>query len=235
MGSFGDVSYFSMQSSKLMPGGEGGILVTNNREYYERAVVLGHYATNQKSGPAYARFATGLGFKYRVHPLAAAIGLCQLRKLARHNRTRNSNCERFHRGLRKLKLWDVMETPAHVERVYFENWQAWKPESAPGVSKERFIAALVAEGCRVNDARYNLMHQQEIFTDPKVYTRNGILPIFAKLAKKPIYRGDELPISEAHRQKLVWLPTFPNGTREDVDRYLAAFKKVEDNMDELRR
>ncbi len=234
IGSFGDVSFFSMQSSKLMPAGEGGIFVTNNREYYHRALAWGHYGINRNMKSQYAHFLTGLGIKYRIHPLAAAIGLCQLRKLKRHNRTRNSNCERLHKGLRKLKCWDITETPKHLKRVYYEDWQPWKPEAAPGVTKERFLAALRAEGCRVGDARYNLLHQQDIFADPKIYSKDGIFPIFASLPNKSIYRGDELPISEAHRQKLFSLPKFPNGTHQDVDLHLKAFKKVEDNLDELR-
>ena len=236
IGSFGDASFFSMQSSKLVPAGEGGIFVTNNKECFDRAVALGHYATNRKAGSKYSRFATGLGFKYRIHPIAAAIGLCQLRKLKEHGRIRERNVEYFHKGLRKLKCWDIMETPKHMKRMYYEDWQAWRPEAAgQGVTKEKFIAALAAEGCRVVDMRYNLLHQQEIFTDPKVYAKNGIFPVFAKLPNKPIYRGDELPISEAHREKLISLPTFPNGTYEDVDRQLAAFRKVEENLDELRK
>ena len=234
IGSFGDVSFFSMQSSKLMPAGEGGIFVTNNKECFDRAVALGHYATNRKAGSKYSRFLTGLGFKYRIHPIAAAIGLCQLRKLKSHIATRTRNCELFHKGLRKLRCWDIPETPKHVDRVFYEDWQPWRPEAAPEVTKAKFVAALVAEGCRVVDPRYNLLHQQEIFTDPKVYTKDGIFPVFANLPNKPIYHGDELPISEAHREKLISLPTFPNGTREDVELHLAAFRKVEENLDELR-
>lgn len=235
VGSFGDVSFFSMQSSKMMPAGEGGIFCTNDREYYHRALAFGHWILNKQEKSKWLRFETGLGFKYRIHPIAAAIGLCQLRKLRRHNRRMRSNCEYFHRGLKKLKCWDINDTPKHMERVYYQDWQVWKGEAAPGLTKERFLAALEAEGCRVGDARYNLLHQQTVFTDPKVYSKDGIFPVFASLPNKPIYRGDELPVSEAHRRKLIWLPTFPGGTHADVDLYLRAFKKVEDNLDELRR
>ena len=237
VGSFGDVSFFSLQTSKLMPAGEGGLFCTNSREYYHRALALGHYARNKNEGEKspWSRFATGLGYKYRIHPLAAAIGVCQLRKLRRHNRITDANCRYFHRGLKKLKCWAVTDPPGYMKRVWYQDWQPWNPDAAPGVTKERFIEALRAEGCVVGDARYNLLHQHEIFRDPKVYTKTGVFPVFANFNNKPIYRGDELPVSEAHRQKLIWLPTFPGGTRNDVDLYLKAFRKVEDNLDELRR
>ena len=235
VGTFGDVSFFSFQTSKLMPAGEGGIFCTNRAEYYHRALAFGHYGRNKQVKSPYQRFQTGLGCKYRIHPIAAAIALCQLRKLKRHHRTKDVNCRYFHRGLRKLKCWDVNDAPGYMKRVWYQDWQPWNPQAAPGVTKARFIEALEAEGCVVRDARYNLLHQHEIFADPDVYTRHGIFPVFADLPNKPIYRGNELPVSEATRQKLIWLPTFPNGTRKHVDEYLRAFRKVEDNLDELRR
>ena len=234
IGSFGDVSFFSFQTSKLMPAGEGGIFCTNRAEYYHRALALAQYGRNKKVKSSYRRFETGLGFKYRIHPIAAAIALCQLRKLKRHHRVTDANSRALHRGLKKLKCWDINETPKHMKRVWYQNWQPWNGDAAPGVTKERFIAALRAEGCEVGDARYNLLHQHEIFRDPKVYAKDGIFPVFADFKNKPIYRGDELPVSEATRQKLIWLPVFPNGAKKHVDEYLRAFRKVEDNLDELR-
>ena len=234
VGSFGDASFFSMQNSKVIPAGEGGIFCTNDVECYRRALALGHYMENKREGGEWSRFATGLGFKYRIHPIAAAIGRCQMRKMRRLDAIKKRNIERFHRGLRKLRLWDISEVPKHIRRVYYQDWQPWIPERAPGVTKERFIAALVAEGCDVRDARYNLLHQQTIFTDPRVYSKNGIFPQYAALPNKPIYRGDELPVSERHRQRLIMLPTFPGGTARHVDAYLRAFRKVEENLDELR-
>ncbi|MEG2571266.1 MAG: DegT/DnrJ/EryC1/StrS family aminotransferase, partial [Clostridia bacterium] len=43
VGTIGDVGCFSMQGSKLLVAGEGGIFVTNTKEYYERALALGSY------------------------------------------------------------------------------------------------------------------------------------------------------------------------------------------------
>lgn len=76
-GTFADVSCFSLQGNKLLSGGEGGIMLTDCREFYERAVLLGHNlkrpAQSVKS-PAYKPLErTGYGLKLRMHPLAALI------------------------------------------------------------------------------------------------------------------------------------------------------------------
>jgi dTDP-4-amino-4,6-dideoxygalactose transaminase len=43
VGSFGDIAAFSMQASKLCPAGEGGIVITDDAELWQRATALGHY------------------------------------------------------------------------------------------------------------------------------------------------------------------------------------------------
>lgn len=42
VGSFGDISVFSLQGDKLAPAGEGGILLTNNIQYYHKAMAWRH-------------------------------------------------------------------------------------------------------------------------------------------------------------------------------------------------
>ncbi|MCK5200967.1 MAG: DegT/DnrJ/EryC1/StrS family aminotransferase, partial [Spirochaetales bacterium] len=42
-GTLGDFGNFSFQASKNLPGGEGGMLITNSRDYLYHATTLGHY------------------------------------------------------------------------------------------------------------------------------------------------------------------------------------------------
>ena len=49
LGTFGDVAAMSLMSGKSFAAGELGILVTNNRKYYERALADGHYDRNNEN------------------------------------------------------------------------------------------------------------------------------------------------------------------------------------------
>ncbi|MDR1334246.1 MAG: DegT/DnrJ/EryC1/StrS family aminotransferase [Holosporaceae bacterium] len=78
VGSFGDASAWSLQGQKIVTGGEGGIMLTDNEEIYYRATLQGHYNKRCRqeipsSHPLHRFALTGFGLKFRAHPLAIAI------------------------------------------------------------------------------------------------------------------------------------------------------------------
>ena len=83
LGTFGDVAAMSLMSGKSFAIGEGGILVTNDREIYERAMLWGHYERSADiTLPGLTEY-KGLpagGYKYRMHQLSSIVGLAQLKK-----------------------------------------------------------------------------------------------------------------------------------------------------------
>ena len=78
-GSMGRFGVFSFHGTKTMTTGEGGMLVTDDPELYERAVVLANHgrATSQLAQFRPQR----VGFKFRMANLQAAMGLAQLERL----------------------------------------------------------------------------------------------------------------------------------------------------------
>lgn len=85
VGSWGAAGCFSLQESKAVSGGEGGILTTSDREVYERALTLGHHPARlaaELTLPELRPLAdTGAAYKYRMPALSAAIAREQLRSL----------------------------------------------------------------------------------------------------------------------------------------------------------
>lgn len=93
MGQCGQIAVFSLQAKKLCPAGEGGMLVCDDREIYIRATMAGHFKQKNlyavpNDHPLYPYHVTGAGFKLRMHPLAAAIGLETLADFPRVQRQR---------------------------------------------------------------------------------------------------------------------------------------------------
>lgn len=76
-GTLGDVAAFSFQGAKLMVTGEGGMLVTDNDEIYERASIL----ANQGRDPHIPFWINEVGLKYKISNIQAALGLAQLERI----------------------------------------------------------------------------------------------------------------------------------------------------------
>lgn len=77
VGSFGDIAAFSFQGAKLLVTGEGGMLVTNDSDLFDRVVSLWDHGRD----PNRQFWINGLGFKYKMANVQAAIGLGQLERV----------------------------------------------------------------------------------------------------------------------------------------------------------
>jgi perosamine synthetase len=227
-GTLGDVSVFSLQTDKLAPAGEGGILLTDDDEIYERAVCLGDMTRMLELPPATMRLAAAtFGMKTRMASLSAAVAQKQLEKLDERNQRRNENIVYLSEKLEKLGFHTFLP-PEHVSRVYFEFLIRSKNESNE-IPANVLIEALKAEGCIVSAPRYPLLHQQPFFTE-NFWTSVARLPDSVKL---PVYKADALPRTEAENRKLIKLPVFPSASQDLLDQYALAFEKVLNHAGEI--
>jgi len=77
-GSFGDVGVFSFHGSKTMTTGEGGMLVTDKKDLYDRCLALRDHG--RASGEKMFWNAE-VGYKYKMSSMQAALGLAQLERI----------------------------------------------------------------------------------------------------------------------------------------------------------
>lgn len=76
-GVFGDIGCFSFQGAKIMVTGEGGMLVTDNKEFYEKAKFFNNHGRDSKG----SFWIFEVGYKYKMSNLQAALGLAQLERI----------------------------------------------------------------------------------------------------------------------------------------------------------
>jgi len=77
VGSLGDLGVFSFYGNKIITTGEGGMVVTGNRKFDERARLLRDHAMSKVRRYFHAE----IGFNYRITNIQAAIGLAQLENI----------------------------------------------------------------------------------------------------------------------------------------------------------
>jgi perosamine synthetase len=132
VGSIGDMASFSFQGSKHMTCGDGGILITDNRELADRvrrAAVLGYPTLSGEAGkgmlpedvrfhPTFARHAT-IGYNFRMPEIAAAVALADLDRLDQLVEMRQI-CARFFTEAVRTCRWIVpQETPEGYVNSYW--------------------------------------------------------------------------------------------------------------------
>jgi dTDP-4-amino-4,6-dideoxygalactose transaminase len=229
-GTLADVSVFSLQTSKLAPAGEGGMLLTNSDALHEQAICMGDVMRIiELETPARRLAATSYGQKTRIAPISAAVARVQLRHLDARNSLRNRNLTFLSKELERLGF-ETFLPPPHVQRVYFE-FLVRCPEEL-GISVETLIEALTAEGCEVSYPRYPLLHQQPLFTEG-LYKRIGA---FAgrKDLELPSYLPNALPNTEKANSTFIRLPSFPFADYPLLEEYVLAFQKVLRNVDRIK-
>lgn len=161
VGSFGDISCFSLQEKKIVFGGEGGIATTNNDSLYERMVLLGHYFRSRSQThiniDANKIFSeTGLGLNLSIHPLAAIIAKESFNSLEDTISSRYQAIEAFKLELSKRKVLSIKPTriPDFCTKIsYYHCVTIYNSLILQGLSRDVFVAELKKRGvdARISD------------------------------------------------------------------------------------
>jgi perosamine synthetase len=239
VGTLGDIGCFSLQASKLMNGIEGGILITNNEQYYERSCVLAHYERipSLKSeelrrfyDPSAPQAPTCFGFKYRMHPLAAAIARVQLRYLDERNAIRRRNLGYLTKRLSEAGrgvLVPPYEAP-NTQRTWLNYICTYAGERG-GVPRERFIEALQAEGLPATGGRtgYLPAYWNPLYAERVSIWAEGDPFDLPNIERKPVYERGLCPEAERFWQRTVGLPVLHREVSfELLDEMVHAVEKV---------
>jgi perosamine synthetase len=241
VGTLGDVAAASLMTGKSLAIGEAGMLTTDDREIYERALAFGHY---ERYGPnadlqtAYLRESTGLplgGYKYRMHQMSAAVGRMQLRyydaRMAEIQRAMNYFWDRLE-GVPGLRA----HRPPKGSGTTMGGWYAarglYVPEELGGLSVTRFAQAVRAEGAPCSPGVNAALHLHPLFNTVDVYG-HGRPTRLANAARDVRQPPGSLPVSEGIGARTFSIPWFKHYRPEQIDEYVEAFRKVAEGSREL--
>ncbi len=227
VGAIGDVGAFSLQGSKPVSAGEGGMVVSDNDEYFERAALVSQ--CNRLVGldlvtPRYAEHQPlGLGMKFRSSPLGIGIAVVQLRRLDQLNAGRRKWVETIEAGLADAPCLRPLRRYEGAERGGFYGFPVmYHPQALGGVPRERLLEALSAAGAEAGPGGYALLHLLPLFARGfDLFTRNrGPL-----CGDYPGYRRGDLPVSEDAHERMVFLRMITDPEPGLAQCYLEAIHK----------
>jgi dTDP-4-amino-4,6-dideoxygalactose transaminase len=253
IGAVGDVACFSFQGGpspggKPVAGGEGGALVTNNRELWERALIYGQLhrdgITEELSDPTYlALDREVLGWKFRAHPFAAALARVSLKTLPHRTERIWENWERFCETLAGIPgLEPVHAYPkAKPGGVYHAHQLLYHPQELGGLPAKTFVAAMRAEGAPMGGPELRarlpqLESDRAIFQDRFDLWGRGRGPLRDAWHGLPPYephKPGDFPVAESLVDKVITTPPYIEPSEGFLDQYLTALKKVTDNYGAL--
>jgi dTDP-4-amino-4,6-dideoxygalactose transaminase len=235
VGALGQIGGFSFQGSKNITAGEGGMMLTNDPAIGELARSLSNCG-RQAGGLWYAHYV--LGGNYRLGEFQGAVLRVQLQRYPAHLEQRQANAAYLERSLAEVDGISTMRADARVTansyHIFFMRYDA---DAFGGVSKDRFINALQAEGIQGVHGGYSL----PVYRQPVMQAENFGLstpPLFKGVhPSPPDYRQVALPATDrACDDEAVWLrQSMLLGDRQAMDDIIEAILKIQRYRDELQQ
>jgi perosamine synthetase len=194
VGTIGDSGMMSFCQNKIITTGEGGAMVTNSRDVYEKMKLIRSHG-RLETADYFSTTATmdyiSLGYNFRISTMTAALGRSQLRKVEKIISRRRSDAEYYIQNLKKIrKNIAVPRVPDNFFSVY----------------------QLFSIRVKKRDELMGYLSERGIMT--KVY--------FSPIHKTQFYRdilgfNITLPVTEKIGNEIISLPFYPGITHEEMD------------------
>ncbi len=240
-GALGDMAGFSLNATKNLPCGEGGLFVTDRESFLPAAKALRLHGITGEEAPfdpthpldddANSEF-TAVGWMYLTHELPAAIARTQLRRLADFNANAAANAKHLTARLSGLRGIKPPVCPADRTHVYHK-YRIRLDTGAIGVDlpaprlRDRIVAALRAEGVEAGLWLTQPVPGMEIFRRREGYGGGCPWTCHGSTVR---YRGEDYPKTVALLDDSLVIgsqsyPLFPQ-PRALMDQYADAIEKV---------
>ena len=230
-GSIGDAGSFSMQTTKLMTAGEGGVVTTSDDEVFELCQSYANCGRASQTDSFQHRI---LGFNYRMTEFQAAILLAQLERLPEQTELRAERAARLSKGLSTIPGISLLRKDERLKtQAIYQFVFKYDAAAFAGASRDRFVAALEAEGIPADGLFYEPVYRSALFNvDPRDFPALG-----SPRAEDLPWARTRCPVAErAAYVESVWLPhQLLLGSEQDVDQIVEAVEKIQSNLDDLLR
>lgn len=211
VGTISDMTMFSFHPVKHITTGEGGIITTNNKEYYENLIQFRSHGITRDNdkllenhGPWYYEMQF-LGYNYRMNDIQAALGTSQLKKSDKFVETRRHYASLYNESFSKVSQLKIPYQSSNRDSSWHLYIIRLELDQLNGTRRDIF-EALQKENIGVN-VHYIPVHYQ---------------PFYKNLG----YEKDILPIAEKLYEEIISLPLFPKMQEKDVRDVISAVKKV---------
>jgi UDP-4-amino-4,6-dideoxy-N-acetyl-beta-L-altrosamine transaminase len=208
---YSDMTVFSFHPVKIVTTAEGGMIVTNRKDLYEKLLLLRSHGITRKPekmtepshGPWYYQ-QIDLGLNYRITDIQAALGLSQMERIDEFVKRRHQIVQRYNKNLQGLPVvlpWQSPDTYSayhlYVIRLKLEQLQKTHRE---------VFEELRAAGIGVN------LHYIPVHTQP-YYQQLG-------------FQWGDFPTAEQYYREAISLPIFFDLCEQDQNYVITTLREV---------
>ncbi|MDQ2914204.1 MAG: DegT/DnrJ/EryC1/StrS aminotransferase family protein [Chloroflexota bacterium] len=211
IGRWADLTAFSFYVTKSLATGEGGMLVTGNTEWAERARLMSLHGIGKDAWKRYSAEGSwyyeveAAGFKYNMTDIAAALGVAQLGRLEEMYARRAAIASRYTEAFAELPELEVPSVRAdrttswhlYVLRLHLDRLRC---------DRAQFIQSLAGDGVGVS------VHFIPLHLHPYYRDAYGHVP-------------DDFPVANREYHRALSLPIYSRMSDSDVNRVIAAVEK----------
>ncbi len=244
-GNLGDIAGFSLQSSKSLTAGEGGVIITNNVELRDNADLVRMFGEVIEKGKPRAYNAYTLGWNYRLPEMSAALARTQLRRLDGYNKIAQENADFLTRELRKIPGVIPPFIPEDRTHTYYVYRVRLNPEELGinmPIDKFRYAVqwALDAEGVTTSEWQNAPVPAQTLFQEKQGYGKGCPWNCsFSRGKSKIVYDIYDYPETLKMLKSSFVLGSImegnvrPPNTMELMKHYVEAFQKVFQSLEKV--
>jgi perosamine synthetase len=236
-GTFGNAGCFSFQTTKHLPLGEGGAIVSDDDKFMDRC--YSYHNVGFPHGAVIGAVGAGsvmLGTKLRITEYQAAIGLAQLGVLDNQTTVRNENAAYLRAriskipGIKPYKLYD------NVTRASFHMFAfRYKKDEFKGLSRDQFLKALTAEGIPNLSGYAPYLNKQPYLEN--AFNSKNFKRMYSKeeLDFKKFSDRNECPENDMLCEEAVWLQqNLLLADKQDLDSIASAIDRIRLNAEKIK-
>jgi perosamine synthetase len=233
-GTLADMGVFSLNYHKTIHCGEGGIIVANDDDLADRLRLIRNHAEVVVKNKGTENIVNMVGFNYRMTEIEAAIASEQLKKLENLVVPRIEAADYLTERLSKLPgLTPPVVRPSvrHGYYVYAVKYDA----NALGVPRDRFVAAIKAEGIPVGAGYTEPIYLEPVYQRRIAFGCDGFPFTYSGYKGQVNYDRGLCPVTEKmyYDELMIMDVCHANIRRLDLDDTVNAFEKVLENISGL--
>lgn len=203
IGSFADMTILSFHPVKHITTGEGGMVLTNNKTFYEKLKIFRNHGIIKKpeKGGWYYEIENP-SFNYRIGDIQCALGKSQLKKISGFLKRRRGIALMYHKAFK-----NITKIILPTEKEYARSAWHLYPIGVQGIDRRKMFERLQKDGIGVQ------VHYMPLHLHPFYQKTFG-------------YQKGDFPKAEEYYSRAISLPLFPKMTNKDIKRVIRSVKRA---------